>query len=113
MDNFPIFNDFSPHLFPQEPLNWTKFFFSIKKKKKLNGCASRGLAVFSRASNNVFRSIYSNISLHTFHRNRLHTPTALWCGTVPWWEHTGNFNISQITYDSPIFCVKGHLPAKE
>lgn len=46
MNNFPIFNDFSPHLFPQEPLNWTKFFFSIKKKKKLNGCASRGLADF-------------------------------------------------------------------
>lgn len=31
MDNFPIFNDFPP-AFPQEPFNWTKFFFSIKKK---------------------------------------------------------------------------------
>lgn len=37
--------------------------------------------------------------------------SSVWYLSSP--EHTGNFHISEITYDSPIFCVKGHLPAEE
>lgn len=40
---------------------WIGQNFSFQLKKKLNACASSGLAVFSRTGNNLFRPIYSNI----------------------------------------------------